>query len=150
MAWNGDSSDVPSSSAAADDSRRPLEHLLERRVRQQSGHRERELSPDAAVADDHHPAAEVGEALHRPRHVAVVDPDADDVVGVVRDRGRERAVPQAEPAHQPEADPAGAEVPLDDGDLGQVALGVGDGRSRGDGRRLGRAPRSRSGRGRCR
>ena len=41
------------------------------------------------------------------------------------------------PRTRPEADPAGAEVPLDDGDLGEVALGVGDGRARGDGRRLG-------------
>ena len=105
-----------------------VEHALERRVRQQARDRERQLRPDAAVADDHHPAAELGQALHRPRHVAVVDPDADDVVGVVGDRRGDRAVPQAEPAHQPEADPAGAEVPLDDGDLGQVALGVGDSR----------------------
>ena len=65
----------------------------------------------------------------RPRgHVVVVDAHDDDVVRVVRDRRRERAAPEAEPAHEPEPDPPGAEVALDHGDLREVALRVGDDR----------------------
>ena len=58
--------------------------------------------------------------------------------------------PQPEPAHEPEADPARAEVALDHGDLREVALRIGDDLAVDDRRLLHAAPRSRSGRGRCR
>ena len=48
---------------------------------------------------------------------------------------------QAEAAHEPDADPAGAEVALDDGDLDQVAVGVGAGRRRRRRAAARRAPR---------
>ena len=44
----------------------------------------------------------------------------------MRDRRRERAAAQAEPAHQPDADAARRVVALDHGELGEVAGGVGD------------------------
>ena len=56
----------------------------------------------------------------------VVDADDHEVVGVVGDRRRERAGAQAEPAHEPLADAPGRVVALDDGDLRDVALGIGD------------------------
>ena len=56
----------------------------------------------------------------------VVDADAHDVVRVVGDRRRERTALQPEAAHEADADPAGGVVALDDGDLGEVARGIGD------------------------
>src|SRR5204862_478732 len=47
------------------------------------------------------------------------DADGDDVVSIVRDRGGESAAFEAESAHEADADPAGAEMPLEDGDLGE-------------------------------
>ena len=80
----------------------------------------------SATVDHHDPAATVREPPHGRRHRRVVHPDDDDVVRVVGDRRRERSPLQAEAAHEPEPRPARAEVPLDDGDLRQVAPGVGD------------------------
>src|SRR4029079_16894166 len=48
---------------------------------------------------------------------------------------RERAAPEPEAADETEADPTGAEMPLDDGDLRQVAARVGN-RLSGPHRRL--------------
>src|SRR5207248_3141181 len=66
------------------------------------------------------------EAADGAHHVAVVDADDDDVVRVVRDGGGERAALQARAADEAEPDPTDAEVPLDDGDLREVAARVGD------------------------
>src|SRR3712207_7351313 len=57
------------------------------------------------------------------------DAHDDQVVGVVRDGGGERALAQPEPAHEAGADPAGGVMALDHRDLGQVPAGVGRGRS---------------------
>ena len=100
--------------------------LRERRVRQQAGDRERALGEHAAVVHGHDPAADLDQPLDRERHVLVRHADDDQVVGVVSDRRRERAAPEAGPRHEAEPDTAGREMPLDDGDLRQVALGIGD------------------------
>ena len=50
-----------------------------------------------------------------------------------------------EPADEAEPDPAGGEVPLDDGDLGEVGIGVGDGVAVDDDRLAHRATPSRPG-----
>ena len=60
------------------------------------------------------------------REVVVVHADGDDVVRVVRDGRRHGAAAQAEAPDEAEADAAGGVVALDDRDLGEVALGVGD------------------------
>ena len=129
MAWNGDSSDVPSSSAAAETAAVCS-------------------STRSSGASDSRPATGSGSSARMPRsRTTTIPPPSSARRCTARAMspsstptqtmlwascaivGRDGAVPQAEPAHEPEADPAGAEVPLDDGDLGQVALGVGDGRS---------------------
>src|SRR6185436_16303504 len=50
---------------------------------------------------------------------------------------RERASLEPEAAHEADSDPAGAEMALEDGQLGQVAGGVRDDQAVGDGRLLG-------------
>ena len=89
-------------------------HLLERRVREQAGDRQRQLG-DAprAPSTTTIPPPRFASRRTRERHRRVVHPDDDDVVRVVRDRRRERAALQAEAAHEAEADPARAEVALD-------------------------------------
>ena len=67
-----------------------------------------------------------GEVADGERHVVVAHPDDDEVVRVVRDRRGERAAPEARAGDEAEPDPARREVPLDDGDLGEAGLGVGD------------------------
>ena len=79
------------------------------------------------AVDDDDAAADARAAGATARgHRRVVHADDDDVVRVVRDRRGERAALQAEAAHEPEPDPARAEVALDDRDLREVALRVGD------------------------
>ena len=124
--WNGASSSQPSSRAAAIDRVRGLDHLCERRVREQAGDRQRQLREHLGAVDDDDAAAAVREPAHGGGHRRVVHPDDDDVVRVVRDRRCERAALQAEPAHEAEPDAARAEVPLDDRDLREVALGIGE------------------------
>ena len=102
------------------------EHLVERRVREQAGDGERQLGDHLCAVDDDDPAAAVREPAHGGGHRRVVRPDDDDVVRVVRDGRRDRAALQPEAAHEAEPDAAGAEMPLDDGDLRQVALRVGE------------------------
>ena len=53
---------------------------------EQPRHRQRQLRSHAAALDRDHAAAQLGQAPHRPRHVAVVHAHADDVVRVVGDR----------------------------------------------------------------
>ena len=72
-------------------------------------------------------------------------PDDDEVVRVVGDGRRERAAPKARAGHEAEADPAGAEVALDDGELDEVAPGIGDGVAVDDERLARRATPSRPG-----
>ena len=98
----------------------------ERRVREQAGDGQRALRDDAAVVDDDDAAADLGEVADGERQVVVAHADDDEVVGVVRDRGGERAVRQARAGDEAEPDPAGREVALDDGDLGEARVGVGD------------------------
>ena len=124
--WNGEGSVQPSSRAASTHARLAATTSASGAVGEQAGNGERQLRAHLAVGDDDDPAAELDEPLDRALQVVVVHADDDDVVRVVRDRRRERAVAQPEAAHEPEADPAGAEVALDDGDLREVALGVGD------------------------
>ena len=124
--WNGASSVQPSSRAAVAELVRPRDHLLERRVRQQPGDRERQLGQHLGAVDDDDPAAAVREPAHGRRHRRVVHADDDDVVRVVGDRGRDRAALQSEAAHEAESHAAGAEVPLDDRDLREVLRRIGD------------------------
>ena len=104
-----------------DDRVRLRDDLLERRVGEQPGDRQRQLGEHLRAVDDDDAAAAVREPAHRCRHRRVVHPDDDDVVRVVGDRRGDRAALQAEAAHEAEADAAGAEVALDDGDLREVA-----------------------------
>ena len=123
--WNGDGSSQPS--AARPRRRRGCARPPRRAAPSRAGRRPAAAAPPARRRPRHDdPAAELGEPLDRAGHVVVVHADDDDVVRVVRDRRGERAGAEAEAADEPEADPAGAEVALDDGDLREVALGVGD------------------------
>ena len=65
--------------------------------------------------------------LHGERHVVVVRPDDDEVVRVVGDARRERPTLEAGAGEEAEPDPPRREVPLDDGELDEVAFRVGDG-----------------------
>ena len=124
--WNGASTVQPRSAAADDDRTAACDHLVERRVREEAGDRQRQLGEHLRAVDGDDAAADVGEAPDGEGHRRVAHPDDDDVVRVVRDGRCERAALQAEAAHEAEPDPAGAEVPLDHGDLREVARGVGD------------------------
>ena len=104
-----------------------LDHRRERRVRQEAGDGKRALRDDPAVVDHDDAPADRGEVADGERQVVVAHPDDDEVVGVVRDRGRERAVRQPRSRDEAEPDPPGREVPLDDGDLGEAGIGAGDG-----------------------
>ncbi len=124
--WNGAGKVTPSSCGGRVDRAARLEHLVQRPVGEEAGDGQRQLGADALLLDDDDSAAELAQPPDGARHRAVVDADDDDVVRVVRERRAERAALDAEAADEPEADPAGAEVPLEHGDLRQVARGVGD------------------------
>src|SRR5437763_1109259 len=83
-----------------------------------AGGAERTLRKHATGRDRDDAAAQLGGTCDGGEHVVVGDTEHDEVVRVVRDRRRERAAPQAGAAHEPDADAARREVPLDDGDLG--------------------------------
>ena len=123
--WNGDATFEPSACTAATVA--SLASITSASGRSES--RPATGSGSSAVTcgavDDHEAAAELDQALDRERHLGVAHPDDDDVVGVVRERRGEGAAGEAEAAHEAEPDPAGAEMPLDHGDLRQVALRVG-------------------------
>ena len=65
-------------------------------------------------------------AADRERHVVSSMPTTTMLCASCATRRRERAAAQPRAAHEPEPDPTGAEMPLDDGDLREVALGIGD------------------------
>ena len=102
------------------------EHLGERPVGEQARDRERQLGEHAIAVGDDEPAAELAQPSHRAEHRGVVGADDDQVVRVVGDGRAERAAAEAEAADEAEPDPAGLEVALEDGDLGEVAGRVGD------------------------
>ena len=104
-----------------------LDHLGQRRVGEQPGHGKRALRDDAAVVDDDDAASDPGEVADGEREVVVAHADDDEVVGIVGDRGGERAVRQSRARDEAEPDPAGRKVPLDDRDLGQARVCVRDG-----------------------
>ena len=123
---NGVAPDQPSAAAASLVARLCSITSASGRVREQAGDRERALGDDAAVVDDDDAAADLGEVADGERHVVVAHPDDDEVVGVVRHRRGERAALEPRAGDEAEPDPAGREVPLDDGDLGEAGVGVGD------------------------
>ena len=134
--WNGDGSVQPRRCAASTQFLLAVDDLVEGRVGEQPGHGQGQLRADAAVLDDDHAAADLAQPRDRSGHVVVVHADDDDVVRVVRDRLRERPGLQPGAADEPDAHAAGAEMPLEHGDLRQVALGVGDDLAVDDGRLL--------------
>ena len=122
--WNGASSSQPSSRAAAitacDASSTSASGASESRPATGSGSSASTSAPSTTTM----PPPRFASRRDGGRHRRVVHPDDDDVVRVVRDRRCERAALQAEAAYEAEPDAARAQVPLDDGDLGEVALGV--------------------------
>ena len=75
----------------------------------------------------HLAAADLGQPVHRRRHVPVVDSHHHHVVGVMGMGRGERPALEAEPADEPHADPARLPMALHHGDLRQIAGGIGDG-----------------------
>ena len=124
---NGVAPDQPSAGRGLVAGAALLDHLGERRVREQPGDRQRALGDHPAAVDGDDAAADLGEVADGEGHVVVAHPDDDEVVGVVRDRRGERAALQAGAGDEAEPDPAGREVALDDGDLGEVGVGARDG-----------------------
>ena len=123
--WNGASSVQPSSRAAAASACERSTTSSSGASDEEPGDRQRQLREHLGAVDDDDAAAAVREPPHGRRHRGVVHADDDDVVRVVCDRRGDRAALQPEAAHEAEPHPAGAEMALDDGDLRQVALGVG-------------------------
>ena len=123
IVWNGEGSVQPSFAAASMQPAARLDHLVERRLRDQARDRQRQLGAHAAVLDDDHAAADLGQARDRAGHVVVVHADDDDVVRVVGEGRGERARLEVEAAHEPDRHPAGAEVALDDRDLREAVPG---------------------------
>jgi hypothetical protein len=74
------------------------------------------------VEHGHLSAAQLGQAGDGDRHVGPRGTDADDVVGVVGDGGRERAARESEARGKPAADTSGGVMALDDRGVGQVVL----------------------------
>ena len=124
----------PSTRAASTrGSPRPPRRAAGRRAGRQ---REGQLRADLAVGDDDDPASELREPLDRELQVVVVHPDATMLCASCAIVDASAARREAEPTDEAEADPAGAEVALDDGDLREVVR-----RPRRRGRRESSAPR---------
>ena len=92
---NGVAPVQPSSRAASLQARLWAMTSSSARVREQPGDRERALGEHALVLHRDDAAADLREPLDREGHVLVGRAHDDEVVGVVRDRGRERAPLQA-------------------------------------------------------
>ena len=99
--------------------------LGERAIAHQARHGKRELFDSPAAFGDDDAAADLREPHGAGCHVAVVDADHDHVVRVVGDRGRESSALQADVGCEAKTDAAARVMPLEDGDLDQVARGVG-------------------------
>ena len=103
-------------------------------VGQKSRHRQRALGNDLPAVHRDDPAGDLREPLRRERHVLVAYADDDEVVRVVGDGRREGSTAEARAGEKPEPDPPGCQMPLDDGELHEVALRVGDREPVDDGR----------------
>ena len=123
---NGVAPVQPSPCAASLQARLCAIDLGERRIREQPGDGERALGEDAQFVHGDDPASDLDEPLDCEGHVPIGHADDDEVVRVVGDARRERAALQSRAGDEAEPDPARREVPLDDGDLREVALGARD------------------------
>ena len=99
--------------------------LLERQVGHQAADRQRQAGEHLAVAHHGQAALLLDHGLDGAQHVAVVGADHADVVRIVRDRRGERAGRQAEASDQPDANVARPLVALEDGQLEEIARGIG-------------------------
>ncbi len=115
--------------------------LGRREIGEEAGERQGQRGQHLPAGDRDQPPIEGDQSVERGAEVGVTGADRDEVVRVVADRGGERAAPQAEAAHQADADVAGCAVPLDDDQLEEVARGVGDRLAVADGRALDQAAR---------
>ncbi len=115
-------------------------HVGHRRVRHQSGDRQRDLGEGLRAVRHDDAASDRGDAAHGRLHRGVVRAHDDDVVRIVGDGRRDRAALQAEAPGERDADVARAAVPLDDRELQEVARGVRRGRAV---QRAARAPSTR-------
>ena len=101
-------------------------HRFDRFGAHQAAERERHLGQHPVPAGDHHAAVQGADSPRGRHHRHIVGADDDEVVMVVGHRGCQ--CPFAEP-HAPDealAHRSGRHVALDDGDLQQVAGGIGE------------------------
>ena len=117
---------TPSASQRPADGAARVEHLGERAVGEQARDRQRQLGRDAVAVATTSPPPISRRRSAALDHRLVVDADDDQVVAVVGDGRAEGAALEPEPADEAEADAPGLEVALEDGDLREVARGVGD------------------------
>ena len=101
---NGSGSVQPSVLRGAPERDQLLPHGLERLEAHQPRHRQRQLGANLAARDDHEAALHRDDAVHRRRHVGIVDADDGDVVAVMPDRRGDRAALQAKAVHEAAAD----------------------------------------------
>ena len=83
---NGSGKVQPSAAAASRSASSGVAHGLERLKAHQPGDRQRQLRAHLAIRRHHEAALQIDDAVHRDRHVGIVDADHRDIVAVMADR----------------------------------------------------------------
>ena len=87
--------------------------LFQREIAEDAGDRQRQVRHDRPIGYRRESTLGSRNGLDRQKQVVVVRADRDDIVRVMRDRGRQRAALEAEPLDIANADIAGCAMPFD-------------------------------------